>query len=302
MMFTVVSSPITQLSSAGATPADDVYGGFVPNYSTIPPTAMMITPHLQNQQPATHPDNRQQDEKIPHVEFAAINHGRFFVNIGEQTSGVLINMDLMDNGTNALEMGIDKWHPNLLSILGTENHIFEETDNVISDVQVDLSISFMDAGCTKHLSFHANILCDSCPGKGWNCKLIPSILIESNTYNFCKLSLVKRPFVDPRKTEKQGLCQVRKKVNETSGQTQTISHDIQEEDQPSVVEYSNTMKVLFTYYLSLVFACYENVEGRPCVAMAAVELSKVCTLKYEKGMLNYGISMLQKGLQAYHIL
>ncbi|KAI3698578.1 hypothetical protein L2E82_42228 [Cichorium intybus] len=45
---------------AGATPADDVYGGFIPNYSTIPPTAMMITPQLQNQQLATHPDSRQQ--------------------------------------------------------------------------------------------------------------------------------------------------------------------------------------------------------------------------------------------------
>ncbi|KAI3508843.1 hypothetical protein L1887_23863 [Cichorium endivia] len=49
------------------------------------------------------------------------------------------------------------------------SEIFEETDNVTSDVQVDLSISFMEAarGCTKHLSFDANILCDSCYGHGY---------------------------------------------------------------------------------------------------------------------------------------
>lgn len=45
----------------------------------------------------------------------------------------------------------------------------EETDNVTSDVQLELSISFMEAarGCTKHLSFDANILCDSCHGHGY---------------------------------------------------------------------------------------------------------------------------------------
>ncbi|CAI9263341.1 unnamed protein product [Lactuca saligna] len=45
----------------------------------------------------------------------------------------------------------------------------EETDNVTSDVQVEVSISFMEAarGCTKHLSFDANILCDSCLGHGY---------------------------------------------------------------------------------------------------------------------------------------
>ncbi|KAI3736933.1 hypothetical protein L2E82_26922 [Cichorium intybus] len=91
----------------------------------------------------------------------------------------------------------------------------------------------------------------------------PSILIESNTYHFCKLSLVKRPSVDSRKPEKEGPCHVTEKVNEISGQTQTISHDIQEEDQASVVENSNT------------FQGYENVEGRPYVAMAGAELSEV---------------------------
>lgn len=48
----------------GAIPADDVYGGFIPNYSMIPPTAMMITPQLQNQQPITQPDNRQQETTV----------------------------------------------------------------------------------------------------------------------------------------------------------------------------------------------------------------------------------------------
>ncbi|KAL8231914.1 hypothetical protein R6Q57_001692 [Mikania cordata] len=45
----------------------------------------------------------------------------------------------------------------------------EETDNVTSDIQVELSISFMEAaqGCTKHLSFDSNILCESCHGHGY---------------------------------------------------------------------------------------------------------------------------------------
>lgn len=45
----------------------------------------------------------------------------------------------------------------------------EETDNITSDIQVEVSISFMEAarGCTKHLSFDANILCDSCHGHGY---------------------------------------------------------------------------------------------------------------------------------------
>ncbi|KAI3692982.1 hypothetical protein L6452_32808 [Arctium lappa] len=50
------------------------------------------------------------------------------------------------------------------------SEIFEEdTDNFTSDIQVELSISFMEAaqGCTKHLSFDANILCDSCHGHGY---------------------------------------------------------------------------------------------------------------------------------------
>lgn len=45
----------------------------------------------------------------------------------------------------------------------------EEVDNVTNDVQVELSISFMEAarGCTKHLSFDSNILCDTCHGNGY---------------------------------------------------------------------------------------------------------------------------------------
>ncbi|PWA98476.1 chaperone protein DnaJ [Artemisia annua] len=45
----------------------------------------------------------------------------------------------------------------------------EETDGVTSDIQVELSISFSEAaqGCTKHLSFDANILCESCLGHGY---------------------------------------------------------------------------------------------------------------------------------------
>ncbi|MFS7942886.1 putative transcription factor interactor and regulator CCHC(Zn) family [Helianthus anomalus] len=45
----------------------------------------------------------------------------------------------------------------------------EETDNATSDIQVELSISFLEAaqGCTKHLSFDSNILCESCDGHGY---------------------------------------------------------------------------------------------------------------------------------------
>ncbi|XP_071732358.1 chaperone protein dnaJ 1, mitochondrial [Rutidosis leptorrhynchoides] len=49
------------------------------------------------------------------------------------------------------------------------SEIFDETENVSSDIQVDVSISFMEAarGCTKHLKFDSNILCDSCHGHGY---------------------------------------------------------------------------------------------------------------------------------------
>nr|XP_043616834.1 chaperone protein dnaJ 1, mitochondrial isoform X2 [Erigeron canadensis] len=49
------------------------------------------------------------------------------------------------------------------------SEIFDEEDNVTKDVQVEVSISFLEAarGCTKHLSFDANILCDSCHGYGY---------------------------------------------------------------------------------------------------------------------------------------
>ncbi|KAK9052665.1 hypothetical protein SSX86_029295 [Deinandra increscens subsp. villosa] len=46
----------------GATPTDDVYGGFVNQYSTsLPPPSMMIAPRLQNQPPITPPDHRQRE-------------------------------------------------------------------------------------------------------------------------------------------------------------------------------------------------------------------------------------------------
>ncbi|KAK9069508.1 hypothetical protein SSX86_011412 [Deinandra increscens subsp. villosa] len=45
----------------------------------------------------------------------------------------------------------------------------EETDSVTSDIQVGLTISFIEAaqGCTKHITFDSNILCDSCHGHGY---------------------------------------------------------------------------------------------------------------------------------------
>ncbi|KAG8377389.1 hypothetical protein BUALT_Bualt08G0027900 [Buddleja alternifolia] len=47
--------------------------------------------------------------------------------------------------------------------------IFEnETENLAADIQVELPLSFSEAakGCTKHLSFDADVPCDSCYGKG----------------------------------------------------------------------------------------------------------------------------------------
>ncbi|KAK2992080.1 hypothetical protein RJ640_023463 [Escallonia rubra] len=49
------------------------------------------------------------------------------------------------------------------------SEIFEdETLDVASDIQVQLSLSFSEAaeGCTKHLSFDASVPCDSCYGLG----------------------------------------------------------------------------------------------------------------------------------------
>ncbi|KAI7724734.1 hypothetical protein M8C21_004611, partial [Ambrosia artemisiifolia] len=43
-------------------PTDNItYGGYVQQYSSLPPPSMMITPQLQNQQPITPPDHRQQE-------------------------------------------------------------------------------------------------------------------------------------------------------------------------------------------------------------------------------------------------
>lgn len=44
----------------------------------------------------------------------------------------------------------------------------EETENIATDIQVELAISFSEAatGCTKNLSFEANVPCDSCDGRG----------------------------------------------------------------------------------------------------------------------------------------
>ncbi|XP_057974122.1 chaperone protein dnaJ 1, mitochondrial isoform X2 [Malania oleifera] len=49
------------------------------------------------------------------------------------------------------------------------SEIFEnETENLASDIQVELLLSFSEAakGCTKHLSFDAFVPCDSCYGRG----------------------------------------------------------------------------------------------------------------------------------------
>ncbi|XAR62114.1 hypothetical protein NMG60_11016738 [Bertholletia excelsa] len=49
------------------------------------------------------------------------------------------------------------------------SEIFEnEAENFTSDIQVELLLSFAEAakGCTKHLSFHASVPCDSCNGLG----------------------------------------------------------------------------------------------------------------------------------------
>ncbi|KAI3694127.1 hypothetical protein L1987_77088 [Smallanthus sonchifolius] len=49
----------------GTTPTDDIYRGFNPQYSTLsPPSSMMIIPQLQNQQPITPPDHRQQETPV----------------------------------------------------------------------------------------------------------------------------------------------------------------------------------------------------------------------------------------------
>lgn len=49
------------------------------------------------------------------------------------------------------------------------SEIFEnETETFTDDIQVDLSLSFPEAakGCTKHLSFDADVPCGSCHGQG----------------------------------------------------------------------------------------------------------------------------------------
>ncbi|XP_031406758.1 chaperone protein dnaJ 1, mitochondrial isoform X2 [Punica granatum] len=50
------------------------------------------------------------------------------------------------------------------------SEIFEdETDRFASDIQAELSLSFVEAakGCTKHLSFEAYVPCDLCDGRGY---------------------------------------------------------------------------------------------------------------------------------------
>ncbi|GAB2271371.1 hypothetical protein Dimus_006211 [Dionaea muscipula] len=55
------------------------------------------------------------------------------------------------------------------SFLKIFSEIFEdETETFAADIQVELPLSFIEAarGCTKHMSFDSNVLCESCNGRG----------------------------------------------------------------------------------------------------------------------------------------
>ncbi|XP_071689437.1 protein DECREASED SIZE EXCLUSION LIMIT 1 [Rutidosis leptorrhynchoides] len=83
----------------------------------------------------------------------------------------------------------------------------------------------------------------------------PSISIDSNSYHFCKLSLVKRASSDMGKSKKP------KEDVEASGQQ--MPRDIQEEDDDSAVENSTTYKD------------DDCLEGLPYAVMAGMESSEV---------------------------
>ncbi|XP_049385924.1 chaperone protein dnaJ 1, mitochondrial [Solanum stenotomum] len=58
------------------------------------------------------------------------------------------------------------------------SEIFEnEAENLTQDIQVELSLSFSEAakGCTKHLSFDADVPCDSCNGLGYPLNSKPKV-------------------------------------------------------------------------------------------------------------------------------
>ncbi|XP_060217884.1 chaperone protein dnaJ 1, mitochondrial isoform X2 [Lycium barbarum] len=58
------------------------------------------------------------------------------------------------------------------------SEIFEnEAENLTQDIQVELSLSFSEAakGCTKHLSFDADVPCDSCNGTGYPLNSKPKV-------------------------------------------------------------------------------------------------------------------------------
>ncbi|XP_047323961.1 chaperone protein dnaJ 1, mitochondrial isoform X2 [Impatiens glandulifera] len=81
------------------------------------------------------------------------------------------------------------------------SEIFENKfEDLPSDVQVEMSLSFAEAvqGCTKHLSFDANVVCDACYGHGYpptareitcpNCEGAGRVTIPpfSSTCGMCK--------------------------------------------------------------------------------------------------------------------
>ncbi|KAL3504830.1 hypothetical protein ACH5RR_034671 [Cinchona calisaya] len=57
------------------------------------------------------------------------------------------------------------------------SEIFENEELFTSDIQVELSLSFSEAakGCTKHLSFDADVPCDSCNGRGHPLNTKPNV-------------------------------------------------------------------------------------------------------------------------------
>ncbi|KAL7611584.1 hypothetical protein Lser_V15G06373 [Lactuca serriola] len=67
----------------------------------------------------------------------------------------------------------------------------------------------------------------------------PSIMIDANTYHFCKLSLVNTPSNNPIKPANKGHHHVKEAIEDYD---QIISHDIQEEDKENAVQNSNAFQ------------------------------------------------------------